>query len=58
MKLIDSHAHLDNEQFNEDREEVLNRIKENLDFAVNIGYDLASSKKVLSLRKIMILYMQ
>ena len=45
MRLIDSHAHLDNEQFNEDREEVLNRIKENLDFAVNIGYNLASSKK-------------
>ena len=58
MRLIDSHAHLDNEQFNEDREEVLNRIKESLDFAVNIGYDLASSKKVLSLQKIMILYMQ
>lgn len=45
MKLIDSHAHLDNEQFDEDRVEVLERIKENLEFAVNIGYDLASSKK-------------
>ena len=51
MKLIDSHAHLDNEQFNEDREEVLNRIKENLDFAVNIGYDLASSKKSVEFAK-------
>lgn len=44
MKLIDSHAHLNNEQFDEDREEVLNRIKEQLEFAVNIGYDLPSSK--------------
>lgn len=51
MKLIDSHAHLDNEQFNEDREEVLNRIKDNLDFAVNIGYDLASSKKSVEFAK-------
>ena len=51
MRLIDSHAHLDNEQFNEDREEILNRIKENLDFAVNIGYDLASSKKSVEFAK-------
>ena len=51
MKLIDSHAHLDNEQFNEDREDVLNRIKENLDFAVNIGYNLASSKKSVEFAK-------
>ena len=51
MRLIDSHAHLDNEQFNEDREDVLNRIKENLDFAVNIGYNLASSKKSVEFAK-------
>lgn len=51
MKLIDSHAHLDNEQFNEDREDVLNRIKDNLDFAVNIGYNLASSKKSVEFAK-------
>ena len=53
MRLIDSHAHLDNEQFNEDREEVLNRIKESLDFAVNIGYDLASSKKSVVFRRVL-----
>lgn len=45
MKLIDSHAHMDSEQFNEDREEVFNRIKEKMDFVVNIGYNLESSKK-------------
>lgn len=45
MKLIDSHAHLDNEQFDEDRAEVLERIKENLEFAVNIGYDIESSRR-------------
>lgn len=45
MKLIDSHAHLDNEQFDEDRAEVLERIKDKLEFAVNIGYDIHSSKR-------------
>ena len=37
MKLIDSHAHLDNEQFDEDRAEVLERIKENLEPRLVIG---------------------
>lgn len=45
MKLIDSHAHLDNDQFDEDRAEVLERISEQLEFAVNIGYDIQSSRK-------------
>lgn len=49
MKLIDSHCHLDNERFDEDRVEVLERIREQLEFAVNIGYDLASSKKSIEL---------
>lgn len=49
MKLIDSHCHIDNERFNEDRDEVLKRIEENLEFAVNIGYDLASSKESVRL---------
>lgn len=45
MKLIDSHAHMDSTQFDEDRDEVFKRIKEKMDFVVNIGYDLESSKK-------------
>lgn len=44
MKLIDSHAHLNNEAFDEDRKELFDRIKENMDFVVNIGYDLESSE--------------
>lgn len=51
MKLVDTHCHLDNEKFDEDRLEVIERIKENLEFCVNIGYDLASSKKSLELAK-------
>lgn len=44
MKIIDSHVHLNSEQFDEDREQVFERIKENLDFVVNIGYDMESSE--------------
>ncbi|MBC2853889.1 TatD family hydrolase [Cetobacterium sp. 2G large] len=51
MKLVDTHCHLDNEKFDEDRLEIIERIKENLEFCVNIGYDLASSKKSLELAK-------
>lgn len=51
MKLVDTHCHLDNEKFDQDRLEVIERIKENLEFCVNIGYDLASSKKSLELAK-------
>ena len=44
MKLLtDSHAHLDSRAFNEDRDEVLERIKENMDFVVNIGCNIKSS---------------
>ncbi len=51
MRLVDTHCHLDNEKFDEDRLDVIDRIKGNLEFCVNIGYDLASSKKSLELAK-------
>lgn len=44
MKFVDTHCHLDDERFNEDREEVLKRIEEKMEFVVNIGFDLPSSK--------------
>lgn len=44
MKFVDTHCHLDDERFNEDREEVLKRIEEKMKFVVNIGFDLPSSK--------------
>jgi len=49
IRLIDSHCHLDNERFDEDRAEVLARIEEKLEMVVNIGYDLESSKKSIEL---------
>lgn len=45
MKIIDSHVHLNLQQFDKDREEVFRRIEEKLDFVVNIGFDLESSEK-------------
>lgn len=45
MKIIDSHVHLNLQQFDSDREAVFKRIEENLDFVVNIGFDLESSEK-------------
>ncbi|PID67247.1 MAG: hydrolase TatD [Fusobacteriales bacterium] len=44
MKLIDSHAHLDDEKFDEDRDQVLERIQNQMDFVVNIGCDLETSQ--------------
>ena len=44
MKFVDTHCHLDDERFNEDREEVLKRIEEKMEFVVNVGFDLPSSK--------------
>lgn len=49
MKLVDTHCHIDNEKFNEDRDEVIKRIGENLEFCVNIGYDIKSSKETVKM---------
>lgn len=43
--MIDSHAHLDDEAFDDDRDQVINALYENgIDFIVNIACDLKSSK--------------
>ncbi|WP_297596338.1 TatD family hydrolase [uncultured Cetobacterium sp.] len=49
MRLVDTHCHLDNEKFDLDREEIIERVKDNLEFCVNIGYDLKSSEETLKL---------
>ena len=52
MKLLtDSHAHLDSKAFNDDRDQVIKRISENMDFVVNIGYDIKSSIKSIDYAK-------
>lgn len=50
MKFFDSHAHLDDEKFNIDREELIENIyKEGIKKIVSAGYSLESSKKAIEL---------
>ena len=52
MKLFDSHAHLDDEKFNEDREQLIEQIhNENVEKFVSAGYSLETSKKAIELSK-------
>lgn len=50
MELFDSHAHLDDEKFNEDRENLIPQIKEDgVTKLITAGYSLESSKKASEL---------
>ena len=49
MKYIDIHCHLDSEDYNSDREEVLVRMREREIGAITIGADLESSKKAVEI---------
>ncbi len=46
----DSHCHLNDPAFDEDLEEVISRIKEEgMDYLLNVGYDLQTSRKAVEL---------
>ena len=50
MEFFDNHAHLDDEKFNEDREEIINKIKESgVTKFISAGYSLEGSKRGLEL---------
>ena len=50
MEFFDSHAHYDDEKFDEDREEIIKQIyNENITKFMSAGYDLKSSKKGIEL---------
>lgn len=50
MKLFDSHAHLDDEQFDEDRKEVIDKIiNSNVKRIVNVGADIKTSESSIKL---------
>ena len=50
MEFFDSHAHLDDERFDEDREEILEKIKmSGVTRLISAGYSLESSKKAVEL---------
>ena len=50
VMLIDSHAHLDDEAFNEDREELIAQIRDaGIEYVVNIAASLSSIKTSMEL---------
>lgn len=50
--LVDSHAHLDDKRFDNDREDLIKNFKENnIEFIVNPGADLKTSRKAVKLAK-------
>ena len=50
MKLFDTHCHLDDERFNEDREELIENLrKDGVDRLVIAGYSLEGSKRAVEL---------
>lgn len=50
IMFIDSHAHLDDKRFDQDREELINSLKENqIDLVINIGADYETSKASVEL---------
>ena len=49
MKLVDTHAHIYDEKFRGDFDEIMDRINKELDFVVSIGYDMESSEKSTAL---------
>ena len=49
MKLVDTHAHIYDEKFAGDFDEIMDRINNELDFVVSIGYDMESSEKSIAL---------
>lgn len=51
-QMIDSHAHLDDEKFNVDREEVIQKLQEKfVKYVINPSSDMESSKRVVELSK-------
>ena len=50
MELFDSHSHYNDEKFDEDREDILGKIKEDgVSMAIVAGYDIESSKKAINI---------
>ena len=46
MEFFDNHAHLDDEKFNEDREEIINKIKEcGVTKRISSGYSIDGSRR-------------
>lgn len=52
MEFFDSHAHYDDEKFNDDRQEVIRRIyQEGITRVVSAGYSIEGSKRATKIAK-------
>ncbi|MCM8771774.1 MAG: TatD family hydrolase [Candidatus Omnitrophica bacterium] len=50
MKFFDTHCHLDFQQFDKDRDEVIKRAKDKgIEYILNVGIDVESSKKTIEI---------
>lgn len=50
MNLVDTHCHLDDKRYDEDRDQVLKRaFKSGIEFVVNVSYDANSARRALQL---------
>lgn len=49
MKPVDTHCHITDKDYNHDREKIIEDMREKLEFAVNVGYDLKTSEQSLAL---------
>ena len=49
--MIDTHCHIDFEDFDDDRDEVIKRAKDNLDYVIASGFNQKSNQNVLELSK-------
>ncbi len=48
--LFDTHAHLDDQKYDNDRDEVIKRaVDKGIKYILNVGFDMASSKRAISL---------
>jgi len=47
--LVDSHAHLEDEKYDRDREKVIEKCKKDLTFLINVGSNLLTSKQSIEL---------
>jgi len=51
MKMFESHTHYDDSRFDNDRDELLEVLQETVEFAVNAGADIETSRKSILLSK-------
>lgn len=52
MEFFDSHAHYDDEKFNDDRQEVIRRIyQQGITRVVSAGYSIEGSKRAIEIAK-------